>query len=147
MKHSLEESRLWFQTFGIRILSIQTDNAMVFKKTNFVYSNEYHTWCEANKIKARHIRLRHPESNGNVERTNGIMDFEWHHFLIGCKTVEEVDAVVKTMTQHFNFNRYMIFGELKNPKYEISSRDRYLIPAQSVQLINDLYNKFEKDRK
>lgn len=142
---ALEESRNWFKRFGIKIRSIQTDNAMVFKTTNFVYSGLYLDWCRLYNIKARHIRLKHPESNGIVESFNGMIDKEWHAFLIDCTTWEEVDRVVKEMTHIYNFERYATFGELKNKKYGINYRNRYVIPARSVQLISNLYNLFESN--
>ncbi len=58
---ALEEARNYFLKLGIKIKSVQTDNAMIFKTTNFVVSQLYFSWCNKNLITPRHIKLKHPE--------------------------------------------------------------------------------------
>ena len=135
---ALEESRLWFKKQGIKILSIQTDNAMVFKKTNFVHSKIYFKWCHKHNIVRRYIKLKHPESNGIVERFNKMIDDEWHEHLMKCEDFNQIVKTVMQLTYIYNYCRYMHYCELSNKKYNIKYKDRFMIPSESLNIINNL---------
>ncbi len=73
-----------------------------------------------------------------------MIDDEWHHILINCKTWYEVNKAVIGLTYHYNHNRYMHYGELRNDKYNIECKNRYLFPINSIKLINNLWNRYEE---
>ena len=106
------------------ITSMQTDNAMVFKGTNFVKSGTYKAWLQEWNIAQRYIPLGQPECNGCVERYHFTVDKEIHELLMKCTTIEEVKKVFEWYIEYFNNRRYHTYGELtKLPYY-----DRIMIP-------------------
>lgn len=66
MKH-LRIGYQYFKNNKIYIKSIQTDNAMMFKGTNFIHYNEFRKFCADNKILKHLIPLGQPQCNGCIE--------------------------------------------------------------------------------
>ncbi len=73
---SLQRGLEFYKYHGIDIKTIQTDNAMMFKKTNFIVNNKFHELLNLNNIKHRRIKLGQPQSNGVVERYHLKIDKE-----------------------------------------------------------------------
>lgn len=119
----------YFNDNGIIIKTMQTDNAMMFKKTNFVKSNQYSMWCKNNNIIQRTIPLGQPQCNGCVERFHLTIDKELHHKLIMCKTLDDLQSVFTQYMHYYNYQRWHHYAELKkNPVV-----DRHLKPFEAIE--------------
>ena len=73
MKH-LRIGYQYFKNNKIHIKSIETDNAMMFKGTNFIHYNEFRKFCLDNKILKRLIPLGQLQCNGCIERFHKTID-------------------------------------------------------------------------
>ncbi len=126
----------YFDKFNIKIKTMQTDNAMMFKKTNFVNSNSFHEILKQNNIRHRRIKLGNPQSNGVVERYHKTIDCEAHSRLIKCKTIEEVNVVIKDFMNYYNFERYHYYYEFSKIGNKLPHADRFMLPYKTIQFIS-----------
>ena len=72
----VEETKSFYERLGIKIKLIRTDNAMMFKETNFVNSSEFNNFCRRNNIIHQFTPLGIPQANGCVERYHRTLDDE-----------------------------------------------------------------------
>lgn len=140
---ALDEGYDFYSSLGIKIKTMQTDNAMMFKNIqfkliNFVSTNTYSKWLKDRGIHKRNIRLGCPQSNGCIERYHKIIDDEWGYFLKKCETFEDVFNVCKTCSTYYNYSRNHYYHELGQKRYGISYKDRFMIPIQSIKRIQEL---------
>lgn len=135
----LKQGMEYYKGYGIEIKSIQTDNAMMFKKTNFITNNEFHQYLYENKIKHRRINLGEPQSNGNVERYHLKIDKEAHFRLIQCETIEEVSDAIDDFMYYHNNERYHYFYELSKGDIKLPHADRFMKPIDAIKVIPCYY--------
>ena len=133
--NALDEGKKHFEKYGIQIKAIQTDNAMMFKGTNFINSDNYNAYLRNHNIIKRLIPLGVPECNGCIERFHLTIDKKCQTLLSYCETVEQVREVINKFSYEYNFNRYHYYSELE--KREKKYCKRYLIP---INAIKELYN-------
>ena len=72
--YAIESGFKYFKSNGIKIKSVQTDNAMMFKNTNFIHANEFVKFLKTKGVIKRLIPLGQPECNGCVERFHKTID-------------------------------------------------------------------------
>ena len=118
--------------------SIQTDNAMMFKGTNFVKAGSFKEFLQNLNIRHTFIPLGQPECNGCIERYHLTIDKELHETLMKCYTVAEVKQAFVDYIDYFNNRRYHTYGELKNLPYH----ERIMIPKDSINVLMS-YNQTE----
>lgn len=132
---ALNEGKTFFKSLGIEMKAIQTDNAMMFKSTNFVKHHTFSKWCYDNKIIQRHIPLKQAQSNGTIEKYHQTIDKEIHHKLIHCYNLDQIANVINEWQDYYNFKRYHSYQEMKDKKYV----DRFYTPFDSINVIRE-YN-------
>ena len=132
---ALKEGKEEFANQGIEIKAIQTDNAMMFKGTNFINSDGYCAYLKEQNILRRLIPLGVPQCNGCIERFHLTIDKKCSSLLSKVKTIDEAQEIIKEFSKEYNFNRYHYYSELetRNIKYD----KRYMIPSKAIKL---LYN-------
>ena len=132
---ALKEGKEEFANQGIEIKAIQTDNAMMFKGTNFINSDGYCAYLKEQNILRRLIPLGVPQCNGCIERFHLTIDKKCSSLLSKVKTIDEAQEIIKKFSKEYNFNRYHYYSELetRNIKYD----KRYMIPSKAIKL---LYN-------
>lgn len=123
-----------FEKEGIIIHTIQTDNAMTFKRNNFVVSDIFNEWCDKNHIKHRFIPKRQPECNGCIERFHKTYDMELVHDLLFLRTTKEIEKRLQEYYDFYNHERYHFYVENKHLKIE----ERYMIPSDALKYF--MYN-------
>ena len=133
--NALEEGKKFFKNFGIDIKSIQTDNAMMFKGTNFINSNSYYSYLKENKITRRLIPLGVPECNGCIERFHLTIDKKCSTLLSQVENISQAREVIKKFSDEYNFDRFHYYSELE--KINIPYHERYMKPIDAIKL---LYN-------
>lgn len=133
--NALEEGKKFFKNFGIDIKSIQTDNAMMFKGTNFINSNSYYSYLKENKITRRLIPLGVPECNGCIERFHLTIDKKCSTLLSQVENISQAKEVIKKFSDEYNFDRFHYYSELE--KINIPYHERYMKPIDAIKL---LYN-------
>ena len=133
--NALEEGKKFFKNFGIDIKSIQTDNAMMFKGTNFINSNSYYSYLKENKITRRLIPLGVPECNGCIERFHLTIDKKCSTLLSQVENISQAKEVIKKFSDEYNFDRFHYYSELE--KINIPYHERYMKPIEAIKL---LYN-------
>ena len=87
---ALNEGYLFFENHGINIIDIQTDNAMMFKGTNFIRDLNFSKWCIDYNISSSLIPLMELEANGCIERFHRSMDNE---FIVKIKNYDNLDDI------------------------------------------------------
>ncbi len=135
---ALNEAYEFYSSIGIKIISMQTDNAMMFKDTNFIATTSYKKWLKERNIIKRNIKLGHPQSNGCIERYHKTIDDECKWSLKLCQTFEDVYNVIKVFSIYYNYSRYHYYHELSQKRYDVRYKDRFMIPIQSIQRIQEL---------
>ncbi len=129
----------YFSDHGITIKSMQTDNAMMFKQTNFIRCTSFHELLDKHAIKHFTIPLGEPECNGVVERYHLKIDKEAHHNLMKCTTVEEVNYVIQKFMHYHNFERYHYFYEFSKGTNKLPYCDRFMKPHEAISIIPCYY--------
>ena len=117
-----------FENDGIKITKIQTDNAMVFKKNNFVKSDAFNEWCDQNKIIHEFIELNQPEQDGCIERFHRTLDEELVYELIFLKEKWQIEKRFQEYLDFYNRHRYHYYVENKHLKTEL----KYMIPFEAI---------------
>lgn len=131
--NALEEGKKFFKNFGIDIKSIQTDNAMMFKGTNFINSNSYYSYLKENKITRRLIPLGVPECNGCIERFHLTIDKKCSTLLSQVENISQAKEVIKKFSDEYNFDRFHYYSELE--KINIPYHERYMKPIDAIKLM------------
>ena len=126
---ALEEARLFYESLGIKLTLIRTDNAMFFKRNNFVVSDLFNDWCKKHHIYHQFIPLGEPECDGCVERFHKDMDEILVPKLVKMKDVESIAKCVKKYSYWAAYKKYVYFGELK----ELPVKDRYMKPIDAIE--------------
>lgn len=132
---ALKAGKQFYEMFGIKINAIQTDNAMMFKETNFVNSNKYCAYLKENNIIRRLIPLGVPECNGCIERFHLTIDKRCQSLLSKVQTIDQAKEIISKFSNYYNFERYHYYSELE--KANIPYANRYMTPQDAIKL---LYN-------
>lgn len=135
----LNNGLVFYKKHGINVRSIQTDNAMMFKKTNFITCNEFHRVLKVYGIKHRRISLGEPQSNGCVERFHLKIDKEAHFRLRHCKTIQEVGQVISEYMIFHNNDRYHYYYEFSKPGNKLPYANRFMKPIDAIKVIPCYY--------
>lgn len=133
---ALQKAKVYFEKLGLKIGSIQTDNAMMFKGTNFVTSNEYNKFLYENNIEQRFIPLGVPQCNGCIERYHKTIDDRAGTLLRKCRIIAEVKEVINRFFKFYNNKRYHYYSELKY--FGIKYAQRFIIPKLAIKTIYNL---------
>ena len=126
---ALNEGYLFFKKHGINIINIQTDNAMMFKGTNFIRDLDFSKWCIDHNISRSLIPLMEPEANGCIERFHRSMDNE---FIVKIKNYDNLDDIqeeLERFSYYYNEKRYLHYGKLN----KIDPKNRYAKPIDSIK--------------
>ncbi len=134
--NALESGIQHFNDIGIKIKTIQTDNAMMFKGNNFISSESYINFLRNKNIIRRLIPLNVPQANGCVERLHLTIDKKCSTRLAKTKTIEEAKNIINEFMEEYNNCRYHYYSELEKIK-GISYVERYMKPIDAIKL---LYN-------
>ena len=134
MKH-LRIGYQYFKNNKIYIKSIQTDNAMMFKGTNFIHYNEFRKFCIDNKILKRLIPLGQPQCNGCIERFHKTIDDCCLNEFRIAKSFEEIQKIVNKFMTYYNYQRFHHYSELNH----LPNSQRYLIPKNAIDSLIILY--------
>lgn len=110
---------LFFKEQNINIVNIQTDNAMMFKQNNFVYSNTFNKWCHERNITRSFIPLNQPECDGCVERYHWTIDQELDPKFVNSSNLTFIKFKVREFMNYYNNERYLHFNELNHLSIEI----------------------------
>lgn len=121
----------FYYKIGINIKTVRTDNAMVFKQTNFVKTGELNEILTHMGIKHEFIPLGEPECNGVIESHHRIFDIEMLKHFQNCESMEKVIQSLKEWTHYFNYNRYHYY--INWEKLKLS--DQVEIPINVVNKI------------
>jgi len=127
----------FYKSLGIKITLIRTDNAMMFKLTNFVYSSEFNSWCRENGIVHEFIPLNEPQADGSVERYHRNMDDELVPKLINLKTPKEINVLLQKYTHWCTYEKYVHFKELKH----LPVIKQYMKPIDAIKYFKVLLQK------
>ena len=126
--YAIESGFKYFKSNGIKIKSVQTDNAMMFKNTNFVHANEFVKFLKTKGVIKRLIPLGQPECNGCVERFHKTIDKKcWSQFK-QAKSIEEIKRIIFCFSYEYNFKRFHYYSELEHLPYA----QRFLIPKIAI---------------
>lgn len=131
----------YFEELGLKIKRIRTDNAMMFyqkqnkasnyKKINFINENLFYQFLREKNIKHERIPIGQSESNGTIERYHRTIDMELLKVINSCKSLDQVDKVIKDFVDWYNFQRYHT-----NSIYESDARiSKYIKP---IDFLNKL---------
>ena len=126
---ALNKGYLFFKKHGINIIDIQTDNAMMFKGTNFIRDLDFSKWCIDYNISRSLIPLMEPEANGCIERFHRSMDNE---FIVKIKNYDNLDDIqeeLERFSYYYNEKCYLHYGELN----KIDPKNRYMKPIDSIK--------------
>ena len=132
---ALKEIMDFFDYMGLKITMIRTDNAMMFKKTNFVKCNIFNQFCKDNNIIHQFTPKSQPQCDGCVERFHRIYDDELVEFLKHAKTFEQIQALLRKFLYYYNFKRYHHYGELNF----LPKKKQYMKPCDAIAFFNS-YN-------
>ena len=129
MLDGLKEMINFFNGYGVEIKNLRTDNAMVFKKTNWVSLGEFNRMLEEYNINHEFIPLGQPECNGVIERQHRILDEEFvkHNYLI--KDFDEYEKRLMEYQEYFNnkrFHRYSFMHDDDNLYTPVEFLRKYL---------------------
>lgn len=136
---ALRKAISFFKNIGINIKTIQTDNAMMFKKTNYINDNKFHKVLSEELIKHIKIPLGEPECNGVVERYHLKIDKEARSHLLKCKTKEEVAKVIKDYMHFHNNERYHYYYEFAHGEIKLPYSQRFMKPIDAIKIIPCYY--------
>lgn len=120
----LTESIDFFENHGIKIKSIRTDNAMVFKKTNFVKTGEFDKILQSKNIEHEFIPLKEPECNGVIERHHRILDDEVIKQIWKFETIHEFEIFLDKWQDFYNYERFHTYNFIDTPE------EKYQIPVE-----------------
>ena len=132
----------WFESIGIKVKYVQTDNGSVFKNNSFVDTNEFDKLLESFVAEHFYSPLGEPQCNGTIERVHKIYDDEAIKQFRKCKTLEELTICYKKFLKYYNHERYHNYHELK----KLPKKDRCMIPMNAIQFLNN-YNDFASSPK
>lgn len=127
MKH-LNIGYQYFLNNNIHIKSIQTDNAMMFKGTNFIHLNDFRKFCIDHKITKRLIPLGQPQCNGCIERFHKTIDKCCHNALMRCLSFNEIKYLINKFMHYYNHERFHYYSELEHLSYS----KRFIIPKNAI---------------
>jgi len=119
----------FYRNLEIEINTIRTDNAMMFKQTNFVYSSEFNVWCLNNHIQHEFTPLGEPQCDGCVERYHKTLDDEVVKFLQDLKELEDINNTIQDYVNYFINGRYFHYCELKH----LPKKQQYMKPINAIQ--------------
>lgn len=125
----LEKIIKFYENLGIEINTIRTDNAMMFKQTNFVYSSQFNVWCLNNKIQHEFTPLAEPQCDGCVERYHKTLDDEVVKFLQNIKELNEINDFIQNYVNYYIYGRYFHYCELKH----LPKKQQYMKPINAIQ--------------
>ena len=125
----------YFESFGIKIQKIRTDNAMMFQHTNFVQTNEFNRYCQEKEIIHEFIPLSEPECDGCIERFHRTLDEELVKHLRKYSNILDMQRRSLKYLRYYNFNRYLHYNELKN----LPKKKQYMKPVNALKFFNS-YN-------
>ena len=128
----------FFESLGIKVKKIRTDNPMMFKNINFVHSNEFNEFCKAKNIIHDFSYLGEPECNGCVERLHLTYDHELVEALKKARDFSDIKRIFKRFFYYYNYERYLHYNELKNLAY----KKRFMKPIDALAFFKKY--KFDK---
>lgn len=126
---ALEEARLFYESLDIKLTLIRTDNAMFFKRNNFVVSDLFNEWCNNHQIHHQFIPLGEPQADGCVERYHRDMDDILVPKLIHMFDVKTISECVRKFSHWATYNRYVHFNELK----DLPTKKQYMKPIDAIK--------------
>ncbi len=132
----LDEMYDFFSKNNIKIKRIQTDNAMQFKNTNFVKSNQFNKWCNDRRIIHIFIPYQQPECNGCIERYHRTIDQELGKLLRKCISLDEIKLTFDKWINYYNNDRLLHYTELD----EISKENKFMTPIKSILYFHNYNN-------
>lgn len=104
----------FYHQHKIKIKNLRTDNAMVFKHTNWVQTSEFNNILKQYNINHEFIPLGQPECNGVIERQHRILDEEFIKHNILIKNFKEYECRLKEYQNYFNTNRFHKYSFMNN---------------------------------
>jgi transposase InsO family protein len=125
----------FFDEYGIRILRLLSDNGAEY--CGRPESHPYELFLHLNDIEHTRIKIRHPQTNGSVERLNQTVQEEFYKVAFRKKlyrTIEEIQADLDEFMAWYNNER--------------TNQGRYCQGRTPVQTLIDglaLYNEFVYD--
>ena len=122
----------YFESFGIKIQKIRTDNAMMFQHTNFVQTNEFNKYCQDKNIIHEFIPLGEPECDGCIERFHRTLDEELVKHLLRYSNILDMQKRFLKYLEYYNFKRYLHYNELKN----LPKKKQYMKPIDALKFFN-----------
>lgn len=126
---AIEQARLFYESLGIKLTLIRTDNAMFFKRNNFVVSDLFNDWCIKHHIHHQFIPLGEPEADGCVERYHKDMDDILVPKLVNMTDVKSIAECVKKFSHWATYHRYVHFNELK----DLPTKQQYMKPIDAIK--------------
>jgi transposase InsO family protein len=125
----------FFDEYGVRILRLLSDNGAEY--CGRPESHPYELFLHLNDIEHTRIKVRHPQTNGSVERLNQTVQEEFYRVAFRKKlyrTIEEIQADLDEFMAWYNNER--------------TNQGRYCQGRTPVQTLIDglaLYNEFVYD--
>jgi len=135
---ALEEARKFYESLGIKLTLIRTDNAMFFRRNNFVVGDLFNDWCKLHHIHHQFIPLGEPEADGCVERYHRDMDDILVPKLVHLYDVKSISECVRKFSHWATFERYVHFNELK----DLPVNKQYMKPIDAIKFFN--FMKYKK---
>lgn len=120
----------FYKKSNIKVKRVRTDNAMVFKKTNFVQTGEFNKLLASKGIEHQFIPIRQPECNGVVERQHQTLDHEVIESFSKIESLEDLQEHLNEWQEYFNHERYHTYTFIKD------SKECYQIPMEFVKKYN-----------
>ena len=124
----------YFNSLGMKIKRIRTDNAMVFKQNNFVRSFAYDELLRTENIINEKIPPRQPQCNGVIERQHLIIDKEFKPLISKNDTIKSLNKKAKMFMKNFNFYRYHSYNFLSKFLYYKKWENRWFIPFEFFKM-------------
>jgi len=128
----VDEMITYYDKLHLKIKRIRTDNAMVFKKTNFLKSGILNKYLKFKNIKHEFIGLAEPQSNGCIERHHRNIDCEVMNWSKNCKNEFEFSKILNSWIEVHNSKRYRFYSAWNKTKH----KDNFGIPLQVLNKIN-----------
>ena len=113
----LKRAKCYFEANGINIKRIRTDNAMMFKKTNFVRSGIFQNYLFENAIEHQFIPLNEPQCNGTIERFHRTISEEFCKKIQDLNDFQLVKKTFKKWINFYNFERRHYYSFLKEKHF------------------------------
>ena len=124
----------YYQSLGMTITRIRTDNAKAFKKNTFVETFTYDELLRLCNILNEKIQIANPEQNGVIESQHRIVDAEFKCRITSDDTIKSLNEKAKDWMYKFNFERYHYYEFLSKCSDYKNVVDRYFIPYEFYKM-------------